>query len=74
MDRSIHLHPDRDYAINEDGVYMHDMIAETMLGRPLHDYEWVDHLSDNGLDNRRANIIIFKDTPNGPVEVEVERN
>jgi hypothetical protein len=68
-DRTLHLVKGRDYAINEHGVYMHDMIAESILGRPLHDNEWVDHINGNGLDNRRANMVIFQETANGPVRI-----
>lgn len=70
MDRTRFLNPDREYAINEEGVYMHDFIAEMILGRPLKSNEWVDHVNGNGLDNRRANLVIFKETANGPIRID----
>jgi len=69
MARTRYLQPGRVYAVNEFGTYMHDMIAEVMLGRPLRDNEWVDHINENGLDNRRANLVIYRETPNGPVRI-----
>jgi hypothetical protein len=69
MDRARFLNPNREYAFSPEVGYMHDLVAERMLGRPLKENEWVDHINDNGLDNRSANIIIYEETANGPVRV-----
>jgi len=45
-----------DHAVNEDGVLMEDMIMEDMLGRPLQDDEYVEHINGNTLDNQRHNL------------------
>ncbi len=37
-------------------IYMHRIILERMLGRPLKDNEIADHINSDGFDNRRENI------------------
>lgn len=37
-------------------VYMHNMIMEQILGRPLKDDEVVKHKDGNGLNNQRENL------------------
>ncbi len=46
-------------------VYMHRLIVERKLGRPLIDMEKVDHHNSNKLDNRRDNIDISTSQENG---------
>lgn len=46
------------HAVNEDGVYLEDMIMELRLGRALRDNETVFHRNGNTLDNRDANLYV----------------
>jgi hypothetical protein len=48
------------YAINDEGVFMHDTIMESILGRPLTVNEKVLHRNGNGLDNRTANLALHR--------------
>lgn len=52
-------------AVNEHGQYMHDMIAERILGRPLPKGTRVEHIDGNGSNNTRANLRII--LPSGEV-------
>jgi hypothetical protein len=38
------------------GTYLHRMVLERVLGRPLEKGEVVDHLDGDGLNNRRSNL------------------
>lgn len=49
-----------DHAVSEDGVYMEDLIMESILGRPLADDEVPWHRNSNTLDNRRSNLVLMK--------------
>ena len=44
------------HAVNDEGVYMEDMIMEMMLGRPLAENETVLHHNGDTLDNRDSNL------------------
>ncbi|MCZ2077923.1 MAG: HNH endonuclease [Bryobacterales bacterium] len=37
-------------------IYMHRVVMERIVGRPLEAHERVDHRNGNGLDNRRSNL------------------
>jgi hypothetical protein len=42
--------------VKTDIYYMHRIILERKIGRPLERGEWTDHINRNTLDNRRANL------------------
>jgi hypothetical protein len=47
------------YAVRREGnkkVYMHRVILERFVGRPLSPSECVDHINRDGIDNRRSNL------------------
>lgn len=48
------------HAVNENGVYMEDMLMELELGRPLANDEVVFHRNQDTLDNRRENLVLYK--------------
>ncbi len=50
------------HAVSDHGVYMEDMIMETILGRPLADNETVFHYNFNTLDNRSENLYVVEFT------------
>lgn len=51
-----HQHP----RANKDGsVYVHFLVAERVLGRPLLPGEWVHHKDTNKLNNEPDNIMVF---------------
>ena len=41
------------------GRYVHQLVAEAMLGRPLREDEQVDHKNQNTLDNRWENLEVI---------------
>lgn len=45
-------------------IKMHRVIMERVLGRQLKQYENVDHINGNGLDNRRVNLRIANQSEN----------
>lgn len=56
------------YAVKRLGintVSIHRLIMERMLGRALVSGELVDHINNNGLDNRRCNIRLATRSQNG---------
>jgi hypothetical protein len=55
-------------------IYMHRLIIERKLGRPLTDMEKVDHHNSNKLDNRRDNIDISTPQENGANTMKPKRN
>lgn len=48
----------RFYAVRKNNVRLHRVVMERYLGRPLYNYEIVDHKNGNGLDNRVKNLRI----------------
>lgn len=48
------------HAISDDGIYMEDLIMESILRRPLADNETVFHENKNTLDNRRSNLYVVE--------------
>ena len=49
------------HAVNEEGVFMEDMIMEHHIGRPLKPNEPVKHRNHDTLDNRDQNLYLTVD-------------
>lgn len=52
------------YAYREQGVLMHRIILERVLGRKLSTSEQVDHIDGDGMNNRRDNLRVASNTQN----------
>lgn len=48
------------HAVNDEGVYMEDLIMESVLGRKLADNEVPWHANGDTLDNRNDNLYVIK--------------
>lgn len=64
--RGNQVHAQRYVAINGKPTcfYMHRVILERIVGRPLETKEYCDHINVNGLDNQRANLRIASPAEN----------
>lgn len=57
-----------------NGILLHRVILERVLGRTLDVSEHVDHINGNGLDNRRENLRLSNKSQNGGNSRKGKRN